>query len=504
MRKAMMTALVMAAMLAGGTAWGQTKKPMPTDDKLQEIDKTIKEVYRDEYAKRGPEERLALAKRLLDDGKTTKDGPTQYGLLMEARNIAHQIGSFDVAIAAGGELGENFEGVDGFDLRMRSLTAIRPLCKTEDEINTGLQAAEGVVDMALGAENFEAAQKGLQQVIEYAKLAKNLQRVADANKRITDIRGQATAFNLYKAAEERLKSDPEDAGAKYQVGSYLCLYRGEWDRGLPLTKDGADGAWAAASKMDLANPVAMTDMLKVADLWYDIGANRELQRGRVWHRAEFWYRLILPNADGLQKTRIEKRLDEIAKAKVPMLAIISEATRKALPTDLELKRLRELCIAAKAPGAKAQATTDLLTYMRNLNTRLNNGLVEYKESDFVARCKAEMQVREVLQKNGCGDLVNSYASLHNQFVSFAALGKSRDDLASRIMAFERYNSTDKVLDGKTFDTAVRMAITNFVAKKPNEFRTPQQKAELVDFLKDRGIRSSGVDEYKKVLGNRGQ
>lgn len=498
-------AAVLAAALTDLGGWGsarvawaaeEERQPEPAVAKQAEAEKLIKDVYKDDFAKRGPDERRALAKRMLEDAKTTKDPATQFVLLQQAREIGAALADIDLSLAACGELGQRFV-VDGPDLKLKALVTIKPAIKSPEANQAGGEAAMSLTDEAVAMDEFDVASKALDQAIVFATAAKNIQLASEANARKTDVRTQSTAFFEYKVGLERLKSDPADLAAKFHVGSYLALYRNDWDKGLALTAECSDTAWSQAAKADLAAPVSPTDMLKVADAWYDLGANRETVRGRIWVRAEFWYNLLLPNVEGVQKVRAEKRLEQIAQVKPLLQGNLSEATKKALPTGAELKKLRDLCVASKTGSVKTVA--EMKAFMNTLLQRLNQGLMEGKEADFFARCKAELQIRKVLDQNGCGSF-NAGGGMYNNFPNFGGAARNKEELAARLLALDRFNQQEKIIDAKAYDQMIASTVRQYVTNNAAALATLKQKLDLVAYLKNRSVPAKGLDAYRTSLG----
>jgi len=478
----------------------EDKSAEPNAGEQEKALKLIHEVYKDDYQKRGPDERRKLGARLLEEAKTTKETTTQYTLLKEARNIGMQLGDFELAMGASEWMGKLFT-LSGPDQKLKALDKMKPLMKTPEANQAGIEAAQIIVEQAIEAEEFTVALQALDQLKTYASAAKNIQIASTVEAKKAELQIQATAFNEYKNGLERLKIDPNAAQAKYQVGLYLCVFRQDWDKGLALTSAGADSAWMAASKADLTAPVQLTDMMKVADGWFDLGASRSAFRGRIWVRAEFWYTLVLPMCDGVLKAKVEKRLEQIGKERPVTLANVSDATKKALPTEAEMRKLKELSAAARSSTGTAakKAMDELNKYQQGLLKRLEKELLDGKETDFFARCKAEIQIRKILEASGVGSINNNYSYLHNRFNQFAGMARSKDELADRLLSLERYNQQEKAMDTKTMDALVLNAIKQFAIANQSTYVTPKARLELAAFMKDRGITSKGVDQYKAIV-----
>src|SRR5262245_40431958 len=74
------------------------KSDIPDDAALKEAEKTIKSLFKEDYAKRSPADRIALAKNLLKQGVETKDSPAaRYVLFRESQEIAAKAGDIETA-----------------------------------------------------------------------------------------------------------------------------------------------------------------------------------------------------------------------------------------------------------------------------------------------------------------------------------------------------------------------------------------------------------------------
>src|SRR5262245_25179503 len=90
---------------------GQDKKASVPDATAQkEAEKVVREVFKEDYAKKTPADRQALARKLQMQGIETKDNPSfAFVLLREARDMAVQVGDSATAMEAVTELARRFE-----------------------------------------------------------------------------------------------------------------------------------------------------------------------------------------------------------------------------------------------------------------------------------------------------------------------------------------------------------------------------------------------------------
>ncbi len=500
MKLAIALALVLAALSTSLFA-DQDRVPEPTKQAQVEAEKLVKDVYKDDYAKRGPDERRALAEKLLSEGRNTKsDTNTEYVLLREARDMAIQVADIETAIDAIKELNAAFV-VDAVDMKLKALTSIRSSSHTVEANTAGADAALTMIDEALVAENFDAAVKASELAVMFATGAHNIQMTADAQAKKNDIKAQSIAYLDMKLAADKLKTDPNDKAANYATGYYQALYKNDWDKGLPMIADGSDPLWAAAAKADLANPVDLTEMLKVADGWWDLAQTprNSALKIHILSRAEFWYNIIIPNSDGIIRSKVEKRLDQIAASKSSSIySNVSEATRKVLPTQAELQKFRETCIATK--NSNGATINDLAQMYQQLYSRLETDWDSLKENDYIARCKSNLVLRRILENNGCAIYATQYnfSAFWNNYQNYIQNSKTKEEFAARIIAVERFNFTEKVIDLRNFENAVYFCIRNFIQQNYNLYSTAAAKQEFCDYLKNKGLRSAGLERYSTL------
>jgi hypothetical protein len=131
--------------------------------------------------------------------------------------------------------------------------------------------------------------------------------------------------------------------------------------------------------------------------------------------------------------------------------------------------------------------------------RLSQGLTDGKEADFFARCRAELQIHKVLDQNGCGSF-NSGSGMYNSFVTFGGAARAKEDLAARLLALDRFNQQEKVIDAKPYDQMVASTVRQFVTNNAAAYATVKLKLDLVAYLKDRGAPAKGLDAYRASLG----
>src|SRR5262249_17742223 len=100
-----------------------------------------------------------------------------------------------------------------------------------------------------------------------------------------------------------------------EMGRYLCLTKGQWQRGLPMLAKGDDAKLKALAEKDLTKPKDAKMQVELADAWSELG---ESMKGtpniHVMGRAFHWYAEALPKIEGgLTRLRVQRQIDELAK-----------------------------------------------------------------------------------------------------------------------------------------------------------------------------------------------
>ncbi len=162
------------------------KLPLPADEQRDESKKTIREIFKQDFAKavRLPD-KAKLAEKLFEHAKTTTDDPPRrYVLLQEANDLASSSGDMAIATKILDELTTTF-AVDALELRS---TTLRKLSTT---VKTGApqeRLAESLLKLAedFAAESqYDSAIEATKTAAALATKAKNL-KLRDTAKNRTD------------------------------------------------------------------------------------------------------------------------------------------------------------------------------------------------------------------------------------------------------------------------------------------------------------------------------
>ena len=294
------------------SAAARRKLPVPSPAAQKRADKTVREVFEADYARKSVPFRIRLAQKLLQQAKKPGEEPAvRYSLLRESMDVAARVGEAKLALKAAQELAGVFE-VDPVEMKLDVLaTAGRQATSTAQRVAV-LEAYLTMAEASLKKDELAAARKAASaasNVARRVKLSDLSLRASSLTRRISSIRREQEKA---VRATETLGRTPDDPAANLTVGRYECIYRGRWEKGLPFLARGAHQGMREAAVKDLARPPGAVARVSVGDTWWDLARKEnEPARSGLRARAAGWYALALPDIGGLAQVRLRKRLEQV-------------------------------------------------------------------------------------------------------------------------------------------------------------------------------------------------
>jgi hypothetical protein len=294
----------------------ETRAPIPTATEQQAGKRILAELYRDEYARaRMAEQKRALAKKLFAKAQEIRDDLVgQYLLLKLSLDLSANVGDVEQTLSALEVLSSTFQINGTFD-KLTTLEALSKALRSQNEAQLYLAECRRLMLATLEADDFETASRLLalaETVAKRGKMNDQLIQIDNARKMIAETK---LAFIDVPAARSALETDPTNADANLVVGKYLCCYRRRWDEGLQHLAQGSDVKFKVLAQIELSLPGSATQQADLADQWYDLSqfGGKQQVKAALALRAAHWYQLALEGLpNGLVKTRVQKRLGEIA------------------------------------------------------------------------------------------------------------------------------------------------------------------------------------------------
>lgn len=310
--------------LAGTTsvALGRDPPPSPADRATSLA--LIKTLFKIEYAKTAPADRVALARRLLEEARQTRDDRTaRYVLLDQATDLARNAGATLLALQA-------------IDLQAQE-TLLDPLPakvlilqRTQVSAGVGNTADQEVivrtclplVEETLAADDFAHGRELLAVAQAAAGAAQKVDLAPQVARQVADFQNLAAEFTQVQIAQEKLKTTPDDPALNLTLGKYYGLSKGQWDYALNYLAKGTDPVLKNLAEKELSTPghPAKPDglaQLQIADAWWELGTGESFQgraKANVLAHARLWYQAASTSISGLTLTRIQERIKTLAPA----------------------------------------------------------------------------------------------------------------------------------------------------------------------------------------------
>jgi hypothetical protein len=304
--------------VAGAFAAAQTedaRRPVPTADAVAKVEKTIKEIFRDDYQKTKPADRSILAAKLLENAEKSDEAVSTYVFLREARDIAARAGDLPLYQAAVLGLSRGYR-IDEYDALAGSVDVLASALAANGPSPENARTLVDLVDDAVRAGDFTAAQKllkGAETVVRKAGAPKSSAAVAARMKSLPALQKE---FAKLAEAQKTLDRNPSDRKANDLVGRFACFVKNDWDAGLARLLLGAEGDVQRATNKDVAALTGKTaERIQAGDEWKKLAAAADpFQSVGLEARALHWYRQGVDGLTGLEKIRVEKLIGDLQPA----------------------------------------------------------------------------------------------------------------------------------------------------------------------------------------------
>ncbi len=279
--------------------------------------KLARDLYKDDLAKaKTAEDKLALARRLFEQAVSAPSADAgTFVLLQLARDTAVQAVDGAAAFTAVDAMAERYQ-IDAPAMKAEILATFAKKARTLPQHVLLAEQAARLMDEAAAAGSFPAAADLGKLAISEGGQAHNKELVARVKACLPDFQNAAKLVAEFEAAKAKLTEAPEDPEANLTAGRFYCFIKGDWKTGLPHLAKASDlGLRVLAGKELAAAPAQADDQLVLADGWWDVGQSEEgVAKLAVLRHAKSWYsKADLLVTEALNKAKIGKRLDEIAK-----------------------------------------------------------------------------------------------------------------------------------------------------------------------------------------------
>lgn len=309
----MRLALILMLALGGAVPVQDGRQPVPDAAGIRNAEKLIREIFKEDFARKAPADVLTLAQKLLQQGEQPDNElPTRYALFKLAQELAVQGGDAGLAVRAVDGLSKYF-AVNGAPLKLAALQALAKSARTADEAKAASLKFLALADEALAADEAETAGKAADAASQLAKKVKEVALIARADAKSREAAARKAALEKLAKAREVLAKTPEDPAANHLVGFHLCAVKGDWEGGLPLLARGSDPVLKGLADRELSGPGDAAAQASLADGWWDLSEKtaEPAPRTRLRARALFWYEKAGDKLTGLTRAKVRSRVLEL-------------------------------------------------------------------------------------------------------------------------------------------------------------------------------------------------
>eukprot|EP00456_Euglypha_rotunda_P028417 TRINITY_DN224_c0_g1_i4.p1 TRINITY_DN224_c0_g1~~TRINITY_DN224_c0_g1_i4.p1 ORF type:complete len:486 (+),score=115.76 TRINITY_DN224_c0_g1_i4:341-1798(+) len=272
----------------------------------------IREVLASEYKEaKTNEAKSRLAERMLARGNDVKESPeNRFAFFVEAREIYIDVTDWLAAFRAIDAMCLVFDQPP-FGQKIDLVQRISKVAKNSAQYRALAMVSLKLATDAAAAEDYAVAKECCQTAVTSSKQSGD---AALQSRAIEQLRQQEAFFEEWQAAREalqKIKDQPNDSEANERVGRYRCLVRRDWSNGLSALMKGTDQNLATIATRDLTNPTGREDQLGLGELWLKHAESQKspIERMAAADRAASWFEKAIPQADGIAKVAIEKRLN---------------------------------------------------------------------------------------------------------------------------------------------------------------------------------------------------
>jgi len=319
---------ILAAVLLG---WAQDKRiPAPDPAAQKDAEAAIRDLFKEDYAKKAPADKATFARKLLKQAAESKDDPvSRFVLLRESRDLALQGSDLTTALDAVALLSKDY-AVDASAMRATVIGSAEKAAKTPDELKAITQAWLKAADEAVSSEDFAGAEKAATSAGQVARKAKDVPLVGRCDAKVKEVADLKKKHERVVKARETLAANPEDPAANAAVGHFLLTAKGDVQGALPLLAKGSDAALKSLAEKDRAGATSPAEQAALGDSWWTLG-DKESGVGReaVRQRAAHWYGQAVSQLSGLTKAKVERRIAESKNEKI-MKGVWLDVTDPAL------------------------------------------------------------------------------------------------------------------------------------------------------------------------------
>ncbi len=356
-------------------------KPAPDAAAVALAQKSIKDAFKGDYAKKSPPDLVLLARKLIDEARKLKDDPvSQFAMLSEARDLAAQGGDLTIALEAVEEIERGYV-IEAFPMKVATTALAAKSAKSPAAWKDVSEGYLSLADEAADREDYDQAIVLAGKGDAAAKSGRDAPTSATAQGRVKELTAIRDEFRAIQSALKTLETKADDPAANLAVGIYRCFARRDWAKGLPMIAKGSDAGLSLVAKREIGVTDDPVEQAALGDGWREAAAKKStgLLRTRFESRALLWYEKALPGLTGVPKLKVEGFVEVLAKS-----VYGTDSLKKGLVFWIEPARdyvegYREFVAGSRATANGVAVANDGGTRV----LKIFNGWIDYPASEPV-------------------------------------------------------------------------------------------------------------------------
>jgi hypothetical protein len=298
---------------------------VPDLAKQKEAEKLIKDLFKEQYAKKAPADRQQLARLLLDQAaKAGDDAAAAWVMYREAQDAAAQVCDLRTLLGAIDGAAASFD-VDSLAIKNASFAVAGRNAKTPEDFVALTRSLLQLVDEFVAADQYDAADKATAAALLHARRSNDVALALRAATRSREVAESKTLYQGMKKSLETLARNPDDPGANSEMGQLLCFVKGNWELGVRFLVKGSNADLKGLAEKELAMSIQPAEQASLGDGWWDLSEKERspLRKSQMQGHARVLYEAALPGLGALQRLKVEKRLETADAGGVPAAGTIN-------------------------------------------------------------------------------------------------------------------------------------------------------------------------------------
>jgi hypothetical protein len=299
---------------------------VPNEARQRDAARQVREVFGQKMDQAiTPEQRRDLSATMLDTARHTEEPDGKFALMVEAENYGVLAGDVEAALAARDALRRAFD-LGTWPAAGELFQRLERSATSPDNRRKLYAALIASADDAIEADQFASARQLGGQALGGARRLDD----RDLSDRAASVLARVSACEAEQKrvapAIAALATKPADPAANAAVGKYLCCFKRDWPRGLPMLARGDDAALKTLAEHELKTPSNSSDQLALADGWWAYSESQPPAiRSGVRLHAGMWYAQASSGVSGLSKLKADERSADYLKSVAPPAEVADSA-----------------------------------------------------------------------------------------------------------------------------------------------------------------------------------